>query len=71
MIVEEDKSLFAKWLENNEKEMNENSTSYRINYDGEVYYLRIQTYTREELSDGTFYMEDVYKRQGLDTAHLW
>ncbi len=57
MIVEEDKSLFAKWLENNEKEMNKNSTSYRINYDGEVYYLRIQTYTREELSDGTFYME--------------
>ena len=57
IIVEEDRSTFAQWLENNEKEINENSTSYRISYDGEVCYLRIQTYTREELSDGTFYME--------------
>lgn len=57
MIVEEDRNLFVKWLENNEKEMNENSTSYRINYNDKVYYLRIQTYTREELSDGTFCME--------------
>ncbi len=56
-VVEEDKPAFAKWLENNEKPVEDNSVSYRICHKGSIYYLKIQTCIREELPDGTFYLE--------------
>lgn len=57
MIVEEDKAIFSDWLENNEKHLNEDSTSYRINYQNSIYYLQIQTYNREERPNGILLLE--------------
>lgn len=57
LIVEEDRAVFNEWLENNEKQLNENCVNYRIRYEDTIHYLRIQTYNREEQADGTFYLE--------------
>lgn len=57
LVVEEDKTLFCQWLENNEKELNEESISYRICRKGKIYYLKIQTYTCETQPDGAIYLE--------------
>ena len=57
LVVEEDKPVFAQWLENNERQPDENGASYRISHKGSIYYLQIQTCVREEQPDGTYYLE--------------
>ena len=57
LVVEEDKAVFAQWLENNERQPDENGASYRISHKGSIYYLQIQTCVREEQPDGTYYLE--------------
>ena len=57
LVVEEDKAVFAQWLENNERQPDENGASYRISHKGSIYYLQIQTCVREEQPDGTYYIE--------------
>ena len=57
LVVEEAKAVFAQWLENNERQPDENGASYRISHKGSIYYLQIQTCVREEQPDGTYYIE--------------
>ena len=54
LIVEEDRQSFIEWCHVNEKELNMESISYRVRLNGEIFYMRIQTYLREERPDGSF-----------------
>lgn len=56
-IVEEDRQAFAEWSKKNEETFDTESISYRIRIKGEIYYMRVQTYLREQLSDGSFNIE--------------
>lgn len=57
LIMEEDHPAFENWCEKNVSEFNQESISYRIRLDGDIFYVRIQTYLREELSDGSCNIE--------------
>ena len=57
LIVEEDRQSFMEWYRVNEKELNMESISYRVRLNGEIFYMRIQTYLREELPDGSCNIE--------------
>lgn len=57
LIVEEDRSAFSQWYLRNAAELNMDPISYRIRMRGEIFYVRIQTYLREQLSDGSFNIE--------------
>lgn len=57
MVVEEDKALFCKWLDNNKQQFNEESIGYRICHEGQIYYLRIQTCNRDVQPDGSCSLE--------------
>lgn len=57
LVVEEDRAVFSEWLENNEKQFDEKSASYRINYQGNIYYMQIQTCVWEKQPDGAIYLE--------------
>ena len=55
--MEEDRPAFEDWCEKNVSEFNQESISYRIRLDGNIFYVRIQTYLREELPDGSCNIE--------------
>ena len=57
LIVKEDLPRFQNWLSENISKLNEESLSYRICVKGEIYYIRVQTYLREELPDGSCNIE--------------
>ena len=57
LIMEEDHPAFENWCEKNVSEFNQESISYRIRLDGNIFYVRIQTYLREELPDGSCNIE--------------
>lgn len=57
LIVEEDRPAFSQWYLRNAAELNMDPISYRIRTQGEIFYLRIQTYLREQLPDGSFNIE--------------
>lgn len=57
VIMEEDRPAFEDWCEKNVSEFNQESISYRIRLDGNIFYVRIQTYLREELPDGSCNIE--------------
>ena len=57
LIMEEDHPAFEDWCEKNVSEFNQESISYRIRLDGDIFYVRIQTYLREELPDGSCNIE--------------
>lgn len=56
-IVEEDRQAFTEWSKKNEETFDTESISYRTRIKGEIYYMRVQTYLREQLSDGSFNIE--------------
>ena len=57
LIMEEDHPAFEDWCEKNVSEFNQESISYRIRLDADIFYVRIQTYLREELPDGSCNIE--------------
>ena len=57
LVVSEDRPQVQAWLENNLKGANPSSIGYRIKYKGSIYYLRLQTYLREEIGEGVFSFE--------------
>ncbi len=50
------------------KELNMESISYRVRLNGEIFYMRIQTYLREERPDGSFNIEG-YIQNITDIQH--
>ena len=68
LIVEEDRQSFMEWYRVNEKELNMESISYRVRLNGEIFYMRIQTYLREQRSDGSFNIEG-YIQNITDIQH--
>lgn len=68
LIVEEDRQSFIEWCHVNEKELNMESISYRVRLNGEIFYMRIQTYLREERPDGSFNIEG-YIQNITDIQH--
>lgn len=56
-ILQEDLPHFKNWLNDNIHLLNTESLSYRICVNGEIYYIRVQTYLREELPDGSYNIE--------------
>ena len=56
-IVEEDRQTFINWKLRNLERFNTDSISYRVQVNGEIYYMRIQAYLREELPDGSLTIE--------------
>ena len=68
LIVKEDRQSFRKWLHTNEEELNIKSISYRVRTNGEIFYMRIQTYLRKPLSDGSFNIEG-YIQNITDIQH--
>lgn len=68
LIVEEDRQSFIEWCHMNEKELNMESISYRVRLNGEIFYMRIQTYLREERPDGSFNIEG-YIQNITDIQH--
>lgn len=57
LILEEDLPAFTEWLRKNEIEFNPESISYRVSVRDEIYYVKIQTYLREECADGSYNIE--------------
>ena len=57
LIVEDDRLVFSEWLENNIIRKENDNIGYRIKYNDNIYYLRLQTYLKEELPDGHFSFE--------------
>ena len=57
LIIDEDKQMFLDWCRKNEKEDNTDSISYRIRVDGEIFYVCLQTYLRQQLPDGSYNIE--------------
>ena len=57
LIVEEDRLNFTNWCRKNEEGPNEESISYRVRVAGEIYYMRLQAYLREELPNGSCNIE--------------
>ena len=57
LIVEEDRLNFTNWCRKNEECPNEESISYRVRVAGEIYYMRLQAYLREELPNGSCNIE--------------
>ena len=68
LIVEEDRHSFMEWCRVNEEELNMESISYRVRLNGEIFYMRIQTYLREERPDGSFNIEG-YIQNITDIQH--
>lgn len=68
LIVEEDRQSFREWCRVNERELNMESISYRVRLNGEIFYMRIQTYLREERPDGSFNIEG-YIQNITDIQH--
>ena len=68
LIVEEDRQSFMEWCRVNERELNMESISYRVRLNGEIFYMRIQTYLREQRSDGSFNIEG-YIQNITDIQH--
>ena len=68
LIVEEDRQSFMEWCRVNEEELNMESISYRVRLNGEIFYMRIQTYLREERPDGSFNIEG-YIQNITDIQH--
>lgn len=68
LIVEEDRQSFIEWCHVNEKELNMESISYRVRLNGEIFYMRIQTYLREERPDDSFNIEG-YIQNITDIQH--
>ena len=56
-IVEEDRLSFTNWCRKNEEGLNEDSISYRVRVAGEIYYMRLQAYLRDELPNGSCNIE--------------
>lgn len=56
-IVEEDRLSFTSWCRKNEEGLNEESISYRVRVAGEIYYMRLQAYLRDELPNGSCNIE--------------
>ena len=56
-IVEEDWQTFINWKLRNLERFNTDSISYRVQVNGEIYYMRIQAYLREELPDDSLTIE--------------
>lgn len=56
-IVKEDLPRFQNWARENIFKFNQESLSYRICIREKIYYIRIQTYLREELPDGSCNIE--------------
>ena len=51
-----------------EEDLNMESISYRVRLNGEIFYMRIQTYLREQRSDGSFNIEG-YIQNITDIQH--
>ena len=56
-IVEEDRMSFTNWCRKNEEGLNEDNISYRVRVAGEIYYMRLQAYLRDELPNGSCNIE--------------
>lgn len=57
LIVKEDQHMFVEWCNRNLKDFYTESISYRIRQDGKIFYMTIQTYLREEGTDGSLNLE--------------
>lgn len=75
LIAKEDRQNFRKWWYTNEEKLNMESISYRVRANGEIFYMRIQTYLRKQLPDGSLniegYIQDItdiqYRRNHINT----
>lgn len=56
-ILAEDQSAFKEWLAKNEKQFTTDTIEYRLSLGGTVYYVRLQSYFREEMPDGEILIE--------------
>ena len=56
-IVEEDRCIFNDWCKRNIENLDQESISYRILHNNEIYYVQLQAYSHERLSDGSFNIE--------------
>ena len=56
-IVEEDRYIFNDWCKRNIENFDQESISYRILHNNEIYYVQLQAYSHEQLSDGSFNIE--------------
>lgn len=56
-IFEEDRETFINWTQRNIEQLYTDSISYRVQVKGGIYYMRLQTYLREELPDGSLNIE--------------
>ncbi|MDD3037767.1 PAS domain-containing hybrid sensor histidine kinase/response regulator [Bacteroides sp.] len=68
LIIEEDRSTFNQWCKRNIEGLDKESISYRILFNGDVYYVQVQTYLREQLSDGSLNIEG-YIQNITDIQH--
>lgn len=57
LIVKEDCHTFDEWCNRNLEGFNTESISYRVRVDGRIFYMRIQTYLRDQLADGSLNVE--------------
>lgn len=57
IIIEEDRNTFNEWCKRNIEGLDQESISYRVFFNGEVYYVQVQTYMRKQLPDGSFNIE--------------
>lgn len=56
-VLPEDRETFNNWLEQNLQGDMENSVDYRILYQKQIFYIRLNAFTRERHKDGTTTME--------------
>lgn len=57
-VLEEDRQIFSEWLLKNQAQNNdEESIDYRIYLNNQVYYVRLKTYLREQMPDGSYNIE--------------
>lgn len=67
-IFEEDQQTFSDWHQKNEEKLNTDSISYRVRFNGNIYYMRLQTYLREPCPDGSCNIEG-YIQNITDIQH--
>ena len=58
LVLEEDRHIFTGWIGKNQTQSNdEESIDYRICLDNQIHYIRLKTYLREQMPDGSFNIE--------------
>lgn len=58
IVLEEDRRIFTEWVHKNQTLRNDDeSIDYRIYLNNQIYYVRLKTYLREQMPDGSFNIE--------------